>query len=118
MLLLQQNSPLSEGLQEVPPPELAHLPPGHPRIGEGIGGQVLGQLPVLDADQHDPRAVVAGSRVKLRERLHLDGNGDGWPNGADLRRYLLGRTGRLGSCRLSGIDAVGPYGQSGDCARR
>jgi hypothetical protein len=27
------------------PPRVAHLPPGHPRLGGGVGGQVLGQLP-------------------------------------------------------------------------
>jgi hypothetical protein len=34
---------------------------------KGLGDQILGQLPVAHAYQHDPQAVIAGSRIELRE---------------------------------------------------
>jgi hypothetical protein len=46
---------------------LAHLVPGHPRLGERLGHQVLGELPVTHVDQDDPQAVIPGSSVELGE---------------------------------------------------
>jgi hypothetical protein len=40
---------------------LAHFRPRHPGPGEGLRDQVLGQLLIADADQHNPLAVSAGS---------------------------------------------------------
>src|SRR5215472_5963632 len=48
---------------------LAYLPPRRPGPGEGLRDQVLGQLPVAHADQHNPQAIIPGRRVELRELL-------------------------------------------------
>jgi hypothetical protein len=47
------------------------LPPGHPGSGERFGYQILGEVAVTDADEHDPQAVILGGRVELAELSSL-----------------------------------------------
>src|SRR5215472_5381611 len=46
---------------------VAYLPPRRPGAGERLRYQILGQLPISNADEHDPQAVILGGRVELAE---------------------------------------------------
>lgn len=48
---------------------LPPLPPGQPSLGVGVRDLVFSQSPVAHADQQDAQAVIADSRVELREFL-------------------------------------------------
>jgi hypothetical protein len=50
---------------------VAHLRPGHQGAGERFRYQILGQVPVTDADEHDPQAVILSGRVELAELSSL-----------------------------------------------
>jgi hypothetical protein len=46
---------------------LAYLPPRHPRAGESLCHQILGQVAVTHVHQDDPQTVIPGGRVELSE---------------------------------------------------
>src|SRR5205807_2284243 len=46
---------------------LAYLAPGQPGPRERFRHEILSELPVADADQHNPQAVIPAGGVKLGE---------------------------------------------------